>query len=305
MSSSLTAPFPWPGGKRRWANRIWQRFGDPVVYSEPFAGSLAVLLHRPSPCQREVVCDTSGHICNFWRAMREDPEAVAYWADWPSFHDDLTARHRWLMDWHGKCCQKLVEDADWHDPKAAGWWVWGVSNWIRGGFCANPDVGDDIPQVKDPVGGKGVSRQRLDRKPLVEWFDSIQRRLFGLTVLNRDWSSGVTSAVLAARKSSGPKAVFLDPPYLTSNRKVAMYRSDVDGTTNQVARESYEWAVENGERFRIAYACQEGDFPVPVGWDSDTMSFKGVPLANGTRDMVMFSPACLPKSQIPLFGGDD
>ena len=40
------APFPWYGGKRRWAELIWSKLGNPGVYAEPFAGSLAVLLHR-------------------------------------------------------------------------------------------------------------------------------------------------------------------------------------------------------------------------------------------------------------------
>ena len=54
------APFPWYGGKRRWAASIWSKLGSPGVYAEPFAGSLAVLLHRRQPVAREIVCDTDG-----------------------------------------------------------------------------------------------------------------------------------------------------------------------------------------------------------------------------------------------------
>ena len=32
----LLAPFPWWGGKRRVAARVWERFGNPGVYVEPF-----------------------------------------------------------------------------------------------------------------------------------------------------------------------------------------------------------------------------------------------------------------------------
>ena len=67
----LTAPFPWFGAKRRWAELVWERFGDDLgAYVEPFAGSLAVLLHRETPVPREVVCDLDGALCNFWRALR-------------------------------------------------------------------------------------------------------------------------------------------------------------------------------------------------------------------------------------------
>ena len=40
---TLSAPFPWFGGKRQVADEVWSAFGDVVNYVEPFAGSLAVL----------------------------------------------------------------------------------------------------------------------------------------------------------------------------------------------------------------------------------------------------------------------
>ena len=131
------APFPWYGGKRRWAASIWSKLGSPGVYAEPFAGSLAVLLHRRQPCAREIVCDTDGLLCNFWRALRADPEAVAYWAAWPTIHQDLTARHTWLRDWRAEHGGEVERDPDFYDVKVAGWWVWGLSNWIGGGWCAD------------------------------------------------------------------------------------------------------------------------------------------------------------------------
>ena len=56
---SLVAPFPYYGGKRRWAPEIWKRFGAPDVYAETSRsrGTLAVLLANPRPAKREVVCD--------------------------------------------------------------------------------------------------------------------------------------------------------------------------------------------------------------------------------------------------------
>ena len=66
---SLVAPFPYFGGKRRLAPIIWEHLGDPVVYVETHAGSLACLLARPNgEGKREIVTDTDGGICNFWRA---------------------------------------------------------------------------------------------------------------------------------------------------------------------------------------------------------------------------------------------
>ena len=130
----LTAPFPWYGGKRRWADRVLDRFGHVDVYAEPFAGSLAVLL-ASAPHKREVVCDTDGGICNFWRALAAAPDAVAHWADYPTIHDDLTARHRYLVQWVIEHADDLRTDPEYYDAKVAGWWVWGISIWIGGGWC--------------------------------------------------------------------------------------------------------------------------------------------------------------------------
>lgn len=94
---TLRAPFPWFGGKSRAASIIWERFGDPANYIEPFAGSLAVLLARPTRPRIETVNDLDCNVANFWRAVKADPEAVAKFADWPVNEADLHARHRWLV----------------------------------------------------------------------------------------------------------------------------------------------------------------------------------------------------------------
>ena len=171
----MTAPFPWYGGKRRWADRVLIRFGQVDVYAEPFAGSLAVLL-ASDPHKREVVCDTDGGICNFWRALAADPDAVAHWADWPTIHDDLTARHRYLVRWVLEHADELRDDPEYYDAKVAGWWVWGISIWIGGGWCqpnyrkqAAPDrIPKFAPTARRPMvrsseghqAGAGVSAQR-------------------------------------------------------------------------------------------------------------------------------------------------
>ena len=86
MMSDLKAPFPYFGGKSKIAPLIWSWFGDVQNYVEPFAGSLAVLLSRPSDHThaKERVNDKDGYISNFWRALAFGAwEDVAKWADWP------------------------------------------------------------------------------------------------------------------------------------------------------------------------------------------------------------------------------
>jgi DNA adenine methylase len=86
------------GGKTRVAREVWRRFGDVPNLVEPFFGSGAILLGRPpfEGNRIETVNDLDGHIANFWRALQADPDAVAYYADWPVSELDLHARGDWL-----------------------------------------------------------------------------------------------------------------------------------------------------------------------------------------------------------------
>lgn len=245
-----------------------------------------------------------------------------------------------------------MEDAEYFDAKAAGWWVWGISLWIGGGWCSEQKADwTQIPKNSDSSGGgRGVSAQRAtipDKRPMAkygssgiatgcgvsaqrlntgqipmvgglgeraagtskqrspmptagrlsDWFAALAHRLDRVVVLNRDWTSAVTPSLLADTPS-GPgerinRCILLDPPYRTDRRKADLYGSDADGTSDDVAAASYEWAVEHGDRYRIAYCAHEDDFPVPVGWESLTRGFAGHRTGHaGTSDIVMFSPAC-------------
>ena len=132
----LTFPTPYHGGKRRWAEEILHAFGPErdCVYVEPFSGSAAVLLANERPYAREILCDTNPHITNVFRSLAWAPEETAFWADWPTIHQDLTSRHTWLLRWAVDNVARIESDPDFYDAKAAGWWLWGKSNWIGSEF---------------------------------------------------------------------------------------------------------------------------------------------------------------------------
>lgn len=130
----MKAPFPWFGGKSRVAPIVWDRFGDVRNYVEPFAGSLAVLLGRQTEPKIETVNDLDCWIANFWRALQADPEELAVHADWPVNEADLHARHLWLVK-QVEFRERMKTDPDYFDVKIAGWWVWGISQWIGSGWC--------------------------------------------------------------------------------------------------------------------------------------------------------------------------
>ena len=315
MSTKLTAPFSYFGGKRRIAAEVWRRFGRADVYSEPFAGSLAVLLGNPHTLPaKEVVSDTEGHICNVWRALAAAPREVAKHADWPTFHQDLNARHRWLRKWGEDNSRRLNEDPDYYDARAAGWWIWGMSSWIGHGWCTGK-LYETVPSHYGVGVGKGVQKQRkkvpfrkIDDR-LGPWFEMLSKRLENVIVFNDSWETAVGDSAMGATFKGKVKCVFIDPPYLMANRgKDTLYKADEnENQMDNVARKAYEWAVENGSRYRIAYCCHKDDFPVPENWDSSTRSFVGYTTLKqentiSESDLIMFSPACLEKdTQTDLF----
>lgn len=162
MTETLKAPFPYFGGKSRIAPLVWERFGRVQNFVEPFFGSGAVLLGCPHPGHTETVNDIDALLANFWRALACDPAAVATYADWPVNEVDLHARHRYLRDRRG-FAEELMQDPEKYDAKLAGWWVWGISQWIGSGWCPPPSIPDvrKLPHVGDA--GRGV--QRHDARP--------------------------------------------------------------------------------------------------------------------------------------------
>ena len=163
----LRAPFPWFGGKSRAAELIWARLGDVGTYVEPFAGSLAVLLARPTPPRIETVNDLDANLSNFWRAVQTDAARVAHFADWPVSEADLHARHRALLTQLPAHRARMLAEPDYFDAQLAGWWVWGLSQWIGGGWCAARDGRGDAPAaaqrrplVTGHMHGRGVHAKR-------------------------------------------------------------------------------------------------------------------------------------------------
>ena len=146
----MKAPFPYFGGKSTVAPVIWAALGQPKHYIEPFFGSGAVLLNRPdyNPTKHmETICDKDGYVCNVWRSLQMEPEAVAKVCDCPVNHADLNARRRYLLK-NADLLKNLVDDPDWHDVRMAGYWVWAASCWIGSGLTRP----DSMPRVDSEVG---------------------------------------------------------------------------------------------------------------------------------------------------------
>jgi hypothetical protein len=159
VADLLRAPFPWNGGKSRVAEECWRAFGPDVVnYIEPFFGSGAVLLNRPGGAGKiETINDLDGGVVNFWRAIVAAPDEVARWCDWPVSELDLHARHAWLVERLNDMADELRANPDFCCPKTAGWWVWGICQWIGTGWCGGIKHGEPRPKKR---GTRDLPHQR-------------------------------------------------------------------------------------------------------------------------------------------------
>lgn len=328
---NLRAPFPWFGGKSRAASLIWSRFGAVANYVEPFAGSLAVLLARPTEPRIETVNDLDANVANFWRATQADPEAVAKWADWPVNEADLHARHRWLVGQLPAHREKMMRDPDYFDAKIAGWWCWGLSQWIGSGWCdgrlaqKRPAVGGGGPaavrgdggftsgrgvhslneernhrisrQVPrcNGLGGQGLHAARTESIYL--WFLELHQRLRRVRICCGDWRRITGPSVIYG---NGPTAILLDPPYNGDERTGLLYAED----SSTVAAEACAWAIEHGDDpgLRIALCGYAEEHTMPRNWNCATWmapsGFGGGKQRH--RERIWFSPHCL-NGDGPLF----
>lgn len=319
MRAPIRAPFPYFGGKSRAASTVWRAFGDVPNYVEPFFGSGAVLLGRPTAPRIETVNDRDCWVANFWRAVRASPSEVARHASDPVNEADLHARHHRLHLLMPEHREKMLTDPDYFDARAAGWWVWGLSAWIGSGWCSErKNASRKMPNMLN--GGQGV-HQRFARQlpslngpargsignPIEARFEVLADRFKRVRVCCGDWTRVLGNTVVGttASRNSGmnPCGVFLDPPYARDGR------DRVHGVDEDVAPAVAAWAREHGKDrdLRIALCCYEGDVVMPVGWTlhawKANRGYASEENTNACRERIWFSPHCLPiDEQRGLFG---
>jgi hypothetical protein len=296
-------PFPWFGGKSRVADLVWRRFGNVPNYVEPFFGSGAVMFLRPHDPKVETINDKDCFVANFWRALQADPDEVARWADWPVNEADLHARHWWLVN-QVDFIARMHADPDYYDCKIAGWWVWGICQWIGSGWCSIdekpsnklPHLGDpgrgvhrpsqQLPHLGDP--GMGVHRPSQQLPHLGNPGMGVHRPSQQLPHLGNpgradlhEYMDALSERLRNVRvccgdwervlgpsptEKLGITAVFLDPPYGHEDRDDNLYSVDSMTVASDVAR----WALENGDNpmLRIALCGYDGEFAPPGEWET-------------------------------------
>lgn len=289
----MKAPFPYFGGKSRVADAVWERLGAVKNYVEPFCGSCAVLLARPTPAHIETVNDVDGLLANFWRAMVQRPEELIAWAEWPVNEADLVARQNWLVRQRDSLTDQLMLDPEWCDPRAAGWFVWGLSAWIGRGF-GEREVSAKLPEINGWGFGNGIhSRSSGSAREILS---TLATRLAHVRVACGSWDRVMSRSAL--QYDNVPSVgVFLDPPY---DEGASVYASN-----ERVSSDVRKWCLDHGHipSLRIALCGYEGEHEelTTRGWSVLAWKAKGgygskkhgQARENSSRERIWFSPHCL------------
>lgn len=300
---SRSAPFPYFGGKSRAADLVWSAFGEVANYVEPFAGSAAMLLAAPEGKRIETINDADGFVANFWRALSNDAEAVAQHADWPCIESDLFARHGWLVREAADLPQRL-NDPDYYCPKIAGWWCWGLCNWIGSGWCAGNGPwqwdGERMVNVRQlPHLGDAGKGEHPRSAFIREWMTDLGSRLRDVRVTCGDWQRVVKDSVTTRHGLTG---LFLDPPYSKGAMDYA-----AGGVGTDLPLQVQEWCAANGDNplLRIALCGHAGEHDrlVDKGWAVGKWTArKGYAatdeaVQNSADETIWLSPHCVGAAQ--------
>ena len=327
--ANLAAPFPYFGGKRRAAPRIWQALGDPSGYVEPFAGSAAVLLARPAFTGRrvETLNDADGWLVNCWRAIQLNPDAVAAAAWGPVAEIDYHARLAWLQERRTPDLVAWLEgNPEAHDAKAAGWWLYvlacgigdpfGPGPWrvVDGHLRKLPHLGDagrgvnrELPHLGNA--GQGVNRELphlgdAGQGQLQAYMQRLADRLHRVRITCGSWERVVKPSVTrSGTGGDGTRAIFLDPPYATSGD---LYAESSEGVAEAVRA----WCQAAPRELRIilcGYDTEHDDL-LRHGWSVTEGKAGGgagysVNPTNGRRERLWLSPACIGTQQPSLLEG--
>lgn len=210
----IKALAPWFGGKRNLAPRIVELLGPHRVYWEPFCGSMAVLMVKPS-CVMETVNDLHGDLINLARVI-QDPRLG------PQLYRRLrrTLMHEQLFNEAAERYRKrgyyavneMLDVDRAYDYFLCAWLgrngVAGIRSYNQG-FCVRYTAN----------GGHAAKRFKSVIISIPAW----RRRLANVTILQRD-----AFKLLERIDDKQGTALYIDPPYIKKGAKYIHDFEDAD-----------------------------------------------------------------------------
>lgn len=188
---------PWFGSKRTMSQRIVDELGPHRVYWEPFCGSMAVLLVKPS-CVMETVNDLHGDLVNLARVIRHDSEG-------PRLYRRL---RRTLMceALFQESAERIKADYDASDFSAERAYHYFMVAWLgRNGVAGTGSYNGHFCVRFTSNGGHAAKRWVSVIESIPAW----RKRLANVTILCRD-----AFEVVARIEDKSGTAIYVDPPYI-------------------------------------------------------------------------------------------
>ena len=181
------SPIKWVGGKSRLRKQIIEMLPAHTCYVEPFAGGAWVLFGKP-PSQVEVLNDIDQDLINFFRVLKEKPEALI-----TSFEWELVSRAEFdrLADQNPATLDDIQRAHRFYYLIMAGW----------GGEL-------DYPRFQTSITDGGHGNRLIGAlKHLHEKLDPVHERLRTVIIENLDWQECIE------RYDRPNVSMYIDPPY--------------------------------------------------------------------------------------------
>jgi len=235
VSSTLTPPLKWHGGKHYLARRIVAMMPPHTHYVEPFAGGLAVLLAKDPEGVSEVVNDLDHQLTNLWNVLKAPHTLEA-------FRRIMAVTPFSEAEW--RTARGLVQAMGWTEVPTEGdiperstaACVFRAANFFI--TCRQSLAGrmESFAPLSRTRTRRGMNEQASAWLAAVDGLPEVHARLRRVVVLNRD-------ALTVIASQDGPDTLFyLDPPYLHTTR----------ATTGEYAHEMTE-----RQHWQLLAACTE------------------------------------------------
>jgi DNA adenine methylase len=198
----MNSPLKWPGGKHYVARQLVEIMPSHTHYVEPYAGSLAVLLAKPSEGISEVVNDLHGDLTTFWRVL-QSPSLFC------RFRRRVEAIPFSETEWQD--AQQALTKPPATSPRSAVQVDRAVRFFV---LCRQSLAGrcKNFGPISRTRTRRGMNEQAAAWLHCIDGLPEVYARLQRVVILNRP-------AVEVIRSQDGPETLFyLDPPYHPDTR---------------------------------------------------------------------------------------
>lgn len=190
----------YPGAKNRIAKWICKYIPPHEVYLEPYFGSGAVFFNK-IPARIETLNDLDGNIVNYFRVIRERPEALGKMLEMTPF-----ARDEYYQAFE---CREGDSDLERARKFAVRCWQgFGCGNLYRNGFRS--------------------SQRHTSPHTTKEWRCLPERLIDASERLKNTQIENLPATEIIQRYDTSDVFMYIDPPYLHGTRKNYLYRYEME-----------------------------------------------------------------------------